>query len=259
MRHNREAFERWRIVPRMLHGTTTRDLTTTVLGTELRSPVLLAPVGAGALVTPDSDVHIASGAAAARTSYVFSSQGCSPMEDTARSMGDTPFWYQLYWSTDEPLVDSMIHRAEACGARALVVTLDTTTLGWRPQDLTLGSLPFAQGEGIAQYTSDPRFREIIRERIAARLRTGREGRRHPRRDPQPALDHAQLPGPVPRQPALAGAAQGGRDLPRHLLQPGALVGPPRHPARAHDAADPAQGDPAPGRRGRARWTPASTG
>ena len=167
MRHNREAFERWRIVPRMLHGTTTRDLTTRVLGTELRSPVLLAPVGAGALVTPDSDVHIASGAAAARTSYVFSSQGCSPMEDTARSMGDTPFWYQLYWSTDELLVDSMIHRAEVCGARALVVTLDTTTLGWRPQDLTLGSLPFAQGEGIAQYTSDPRFREIIRERIAA--------------------------------------------------------------------------------------------
>jgi isopentenyl diphosphate isomerase/L-lactate dehydrogenase-like FMN-dependent dehydrogenase len=89
------------------------------------------------------------------------------MEDTARSMGDTPFWYQLYWSTDEPLVDSMIRRAEACGAQALVVTLDTTTLGWRPQDLTLGSLPFAQGEGIAQYTSDPRFREIVRERIAA--------------------------------------------------------------------------------------------
>ncbi len=84
MRHNRAAFERWRIVPRMLHGTTTRDLTTTVLGTDLRAPLLLAPVGAGALVKPDSDVHIARGAAAARTPYIFSSQGCSPMEDTAR-------------------------------------------------------------------------------------------------------------------------------------------------------------------------------
>ncbi len=167
MRHNRAAFERWRVVPRMLHGTRTRDLSTSVLGTPLRAPVMVAPVGAGALVRPDSDVHIARGAAVAGTAYVFSSQGCSPMEQTAKAMGGTPFWYQLYWSTDEPLVDSMIQRAEACGARALVVTVDTTTLGWRPRDLDLGSLPFAKGQGLAQYTSDPRFVEILRERIAA--------------------------------------------------------------------------------------------
>jgi lactate 2-monooxygenase len=167
MRHNRAAFERWRIVPRMLHGTRTRDLSTSVLGTPLRAPLMVAPVGAGALVRPDSDVHIARGAAAAGTPYVFSSQGCSPMEETAKAMGGTPFWYQLYWSTDEPLVDSMIQRAEASGAKALVVTVDTTTLGWRPQDLGLGSLPFARGQGIAQYTSDPRFVAIVRERVAA--------------------------------------------------------------------------------------------
>jgi isopentenyl diphosphate isomerase/L-lactate dehydrogenase-like FMN-dependent dehydrogenase len=167
MRANRAAFERWQITPRMLHGTTDRDLSTTVLGTGLRAPLMVAPVGAGALVRPDSDVLIARGAAAAGTPYIFSSQGCNPMEETARAMGGTPFWYQLYWSTDEPLVDSMIQRAEACGARALVVTVDTTTLGWRPQDLNLGSLPFARGQGIAQYTSDPRFRDIIRERISA--------------------------------------------------------------------------------------------
>jgi isopentenyl diphosphate isomerase/L-lactate dehydrogenase-like FMN-dependent dehydrogenase len=172
MRHNREAFSRWRIVPRMLHGTARRDLTATVLGTPLRAPLMLAPVGAGELIRPDSDVHIARGASAARTPYVFSSQGCNPMEETARAMGDTPFWYQLYWSTDEPLVDSMIQRAEAAGAQALVVTLDTTTLGWRPQDLNLGSLPFARGQGIAQYTSDPRFREIIRERVARAATAG---------------------------------------------------------------------------------------
>jgi lactate 2-monooxygenase len=172
MRHNREAFDRWRIVPRMLHGTARRDLTTTVLGTPLRAPLMLAPVGAGELVRPDSDVQIARGAAAAGTPYVFSSQGCNPMEETARAMGETPFWYQLYWSTDEPLVDSMIRRAEAAGAQALVVTLDTTTLGWRPQDLNLGSLPFARGQGIAQYTSDPRFREIVRERVARAAAAG---------------------------------------------------------------------------------------
>ena len=70
-------------------------------------------------------------------------------------MGECPRWYQLYWSRDEQLVDSFIHRAEAIGAGALVVTLDTTMLGWRPADLDLGSLPFSQGIGIAQYTSDP--------------------------------------------------------------------------------------------------------
>jgi lactate 2-monooxygenase len=82
-------------------------------------------------------------------------------------MNPWPFWYQLYWSTDEALVDSMIRRAERCGAAALVVTLDTTILGWRPQDLNLGSLPFVRGQGLAQYTSDPRFREIVRDRVAS--------------------------------------------------------------------------------------------
>jgi isopentenyl diphosphate isomerase/L-lactate dehydrogenase-like FMN-dependent dehydrogenase len=99
--------------------------------------------------------------------YIFSNQGCNPMEDTAAAMGDVQPWVQLYWSTDEALVDSIIGRAEAIGAGALVVTLDTTLLGWRPQDLNLGSLPFSQGLGIAQYTSDRRFLELVRERIAA--------------------------------------------------------------------------------------------
>jgi isopentenyl diphosphate isomerase/L-lactate dehydrogenase-like FMN-dependent dehydrogenase len=74
---------------------------------------------------------------------------------------------QLYWSTDEALVDSMIGRAEQCGAGALVVTLDTTILGWRPQDLNLGSLPFVRGHGLAQYTSDPRFIQIVRDRLGS--------------------------------------------------------------------------------------------
>jgi lactate 2-monooxygenase len=164
MRNNREAFEQWRIVPRMLHGVTERDLRISIVGTQMSSPLLLAPIGAASVVTPDSDLIIARGAAAAGTPYVISSQGCNPMEETAAVMGSTPFWYQLYWSTDEALVDSMISRAESCGAGALVITLDTTILGWRPQDLNLGSPPFTRGHGIAQYTSDPRFNKIIHNR-----------------------------------------------------------------------------------------------
>ena len=114
--------------------------------------------------------------------YVFTNQGSTPMEECAAAMGESRRWVQLYWSTDEALVDSLIQRAEAIDAGALVVTLDTTTLGWRPQDLNLGSLPFAQGQGIGQYTSDPRFRDLVRERIAAAKASGRQaGRRgHPR-------------------------------------------------------------------------------
>ena len=167
MRANRAAFDRWQVVPRMLTGTTRRDLATTVLGTELRAPVLLAPVGAAGLVTDDADLRIAEGAHTSGVPYVFSCQGGNPMEQTAQAMAGTPWWYQLYWSTDEALVDSMIGRAEAAGAQALVVTLDTTMLGWRTEDLDLGSLPFARGQGIAQYTSDPRFMTLVRERIAA--------------------------------------------------------------------------------------------
>jgi lactate 2-monooxygenase len=172
MRNNRAAFDRWTIVPRMAHGNTTRDLSLDLLGTRLPAPVLLAPVGAGALMHDDSDLHIARGAAAHGVPYVFSNQGCNPMEDCAAAMGDVPGWVQLYWSTDEDLVDSMIARAEAIGAGALVVTLDTTLLGWRPMDLNLGSLPFSRGVGIAQYTSDPRFAEIVRGRIAAAAASG---------------------------------------------------------------------------------------
>lgn len=174
MRNNRAAFDRWAIVPRMAHGNTTRDLSVDLLGTTLPAPVLLAPIGAGALMADDSDLHIARGAAANGVPYVFSNQGCNPLEDCAEAMGDVPRWVQLYWSSDEGLVDSMIARAEAIGAGALVVTLDTTLLGWRPMDLNLGSLPFSRGLGIAQYTSDPRFMEIVRERVAAAAGAAKE-------------------------------------------------------------------------------------
>jgi isopentenyl diphosphate isomerase/L-lactate dehydrogenase-like FMN-dependent dehydrogenase len=167
MRNNRRAFDRWATVPRMLHGTTRRDLSVELLGSRLQAPMLLAPVGAGALMGADSDLKIARAAASTGVPYVFSNQGCNPMEDTAAAMGGVQPWVQLYWSTDEALVDSIIGRAEAIRAGALVVTLDTTLLGWRPQDLNLGSLPFSQGVGIAQYTSDRRFTELVRERVAA--------------------------------------------------------------------------------------------
>lgn len=176
MRANRSALDRWAIVPRVLRDVSKRNLAIELFGQTLPAPVLFAPVGAGALAHPDSDVHIGRAAAELALPYIFSNQGCSPIEETAAAMdavrADAPRWFQLYWSTDDLLVDSLIERAEAVGAAALVVTLDTTMLGWRPQDLNIGSLPFARGEGINQYTSDPRFMEIVRTRIAAAKDSG---------------------------------------------------------------------------------------
>src|SRR3954463_8401028 len=63
MRNNRAAFDRWVIVPRMAHGVTTRDLSVDLLGQRLDSPILLAPVGAGQLIDPDRDLHVARAAA----------------------------------------------------------------------------------------------------------------------------------------------------------------------------------------------------
>jgi lactate 2-monooxygenase len=167
MRANREAFERWKIVPRMLRDVSRRELGIELFGRRLPAPVLFGPVGASELLHPEGDLAIARAAAEIGVPYIFTSQACQPMEACAALMGDAPRWFQLYWSTDEGLVDSFLGRAKAAGAEAIVVTLDTTMLGWRPMDLNLGSLPFARGQGIAQYTADSRFLEVVRERIAA--------------------------------------------------------------------------------------------
>lgn len=164
MTANQEAFGRRRIVPRVLRDVSARDLSVELFGRRLPAPLLLAPIGVLELAHRDADLAAAKAAAATGVPMIFSNQASVPMETCAAAMGDAPRWFQLYWSTDEDLVDSFLARAEAVGAEALVLTLDTTMLGWRPRDLDLGSLPFARGQGIAQYTSDPVFRRLIAER-----------------------------------------------------------------------------------------------
>ncbi|MEO8094325.1 MAG: lactate 2-monooxygenase [Pseudolysinimonas sp.] len=166
---NRRAFERWRIVPRMLRDVSDRSLEVELFGHRYPTPVIAAPVGVLELVHPEADLGIAKAAAALGVPYVFSSQASTQMEATAKVMGDSPHWFQLYWSSSDELVASFVRRAESSGAQAIVVTLDTHMLGWRPRDLDAAYLPFIHGQGIAQYTSDPVFRGLMRERIAAAL------------------------------------------------------------------------------------------
>lgn len=161
VRENRQAFERWRIVPRMLRDVSARDTSTELFGARLPSPLLLSPVGVLEMAHPEADVAVAGAAAECGVPYIFSSQASRSMEECAAAMGDAPRWFQLYWSKSDALVESFVRRAEACGCGAVVVTLDTTMLGWRARDLDLAYLPFLRGKGIAQYVTDPVFLEAL--------------------------------------------------------------------------------------------------
>ncbi|KRD45496.1 lactate 2-monooxygenase [Cellulomonas sp. Root930] len=164
---NLDAFDRHRIVPRMLVDVEQRDASVELFGRRLPAPLLFAPIGVLELAHPDADHAVARAARALGLPMVISSQASVPMEDVAGTLGDAPRWFQLYWSKDDDVVDSFVHRAEAIGSEAIVVTLDTHVLGWRTRDLDLAYLPFARGEGIAQYTSDPAFRRLVEARVAA--------------------------------------------------------------------------------------------
>jgi lactate 2-monooxygenase len=161
MRANLEAFERRRLRPRMLVGNRERDPSVEVLGTHSPAPFLLAPIGVLSIAHADGELAVARAAAATGVPLVLSSAASHPLEKVAGELGETPGWFQLYWVDDREVVASLVRRAENAGYRAIVVTLDTLTLGWRDRDLRKPYLPFVTGEGCAQFFSDPVFRSRL--------------------------------------------------------------------------------------------------
>jgi lactate 2-monooxygenase len=161
--NNTSAFQKYKIVPRMLRDVGNRDTKIELFGTRLPAPFLLSPIGVLELVNSRADLAVARAAAQLRVPFIFSNQASVPMEECSSQMGGSSRWFQLYWSKSKALVCNFIKRAEVCGCSALVVTLDTTMLGWRTRDLDLGYLPFLEGKGIAQYTSDPVFQQFLQE------------------------------------------------------------------------------------------------
>ncbi|WUD76731.1 lactate 2-monooxygenase [Streptomyces sp. NBC_00510] len=156
-RANREALDRLRIVPRMLRDVSARDLTVEVLGRTLSAPLALGPVGVLSIVHPDAERAAARAAAAQGVPFVLSSASSTPMEEVAEAMGDAERWFQLYWAKDREVTRSFLGRARAAGYTALLVTLDTPLLAWRPRDLDQAYLPFLKGIGTANYFTDPAF------------------------------------------------------------------------------------------------------
>jgi lactate 2-monooxygenase len=155
MRANLDAFQQWRIRPRMLAGNAARDLSVDVLGLHSPAPFLLAPIGVLSIAHEDAEVAVGKAAASSGVPMVLSTAATHSIEQVAET--GAPRWFQLYWVNDREICGSFVRRAEAAGYGAIVVTLDTLTLGWRPRDLRRAYLPFIKGEGCGQYFTDPVF------------------------------------------------------------------------------------------------------
>jgi lactate 2-monooxygenase len=155
MRANLEVFARWRLRPRMLTGNSVRDLSVEVLGMRSPAPFFLAPIGVLSIAHEEGEVGVGKAAASSGVPMILSSASTHSLEEVAET--NAPRWFQLYWVNDREICASFVQRAEAAGYGAIVVTLDTLTLGWRPRDLRNAYLPFLQGQGCGQFFSDPVF------------------------------------------------------------------------------------------------------
>ena len=160
---NARAFRHWGMVPRMMVDTTHRDLSTSIFGLSLPSPVFMAPIGVTGMMTQDQhgDLAAAQGSAATGVPLTASTLSNDPLEDVHAACGDTPAFFQLYTPRDKDLAESLVSRAEKAGYKAIVVTLDTWVTGWRPRDLNPSNFPQLRGHVLQNYFSDPRFRAML--------------------------------------------------------------------------------------------------
>ncbi|OYT72216.1 MAG: alpha-hydroxy-acid oxidizing enzyme [Armatimonadetes bacterium JP3_11] len=158
---NRRAFDDWQIVPRFLRNVSQRDWSVELFGQKLPAPVYVAPVGVQGIVHPDGELATARACAKLGIPFVLSTVSSYTIEQVAEAMGDAPRWFQLYWSRHHEVAASFVRRAEAAGYNAIVITVDTFMLAWRPRDLRHAYLPFMHGDGLANYFSDPVFRSLL--------------------------------------------------------------------------------------------------
>jgi lactate 2-monooxygenase len=121
---NLEAFRKWKIVPRVLRDVGKRSSAVTILGTVASAPLLLAPVRALGYIHRDGEIGVARAAADLGVPFVVSTFATTPIEKIAQAMGSAPKWFQLYPGKDGEIMKSLVHRAEASGYSAIVVTVD---------------------------------------------------------------------------------------------------------------------------------------
>jgi isopentenyl diphosphate isomerase/L-lactate dehydrogenase-like FMN-dependent dehydrogenase len=151
LRQNRTAFERWELRPRVLVDISSVSAATTVLGTEVALPVLVAPTAFQRLAHPDGEAATARAAAAAGTIMAVSTLSSVTPAELAAAAPGAPQWFQLYWSRDRGFTEELVHAAADSAFAALMLTVDLPVAGRRerdvraafklPEDLPLPNLP----------------------------------------------------------------------------------------------------------------------
>lgn len=134
---NRRGWQDLAFVPQALCDVSARDQRTTLLGTPVRSPVVLAPVGLAALAHPDGELAAARAAASRGVVATLSSSSAWSLEQVAAA-ADGPQWFQLYVWRDRDLTRRVVERARAAGFRALCLTVDVPVSARRERDLRNG-------------------------------------------------------------------------------------------------------------------------
>lgn len=177
---NQEAFSRYRLIPNFLVDTSIRDTSVTLFGKTYPSPLIAAPIGVQSLADErDAEAATCRACAEINIPFVLSTASSRSIEeiadkhssavlqsDTDNSKFASPDkWFQLYWPKKDEITVSLLNRAKANGFSALVVTLDTFLLGYRPSDLDTAFLPFIWGEGCAIGLTDPVFNKIYQEQM----------------------------------------------------------------------------------------------
>ena len=153
LRANASAYRRWRLRPRVLVDVGEVSAATTVLGTPISMPLIVAPFAMQRLLHPDGEVATARAAAAAGTLMCVSSTTSSAHDEIAEAAGPAPRWLQLYVLRDRQRTLAHIAEARGQGYSALALTVDLPVLGRRERDVRLGfelppdlPLPYLKGK-----------------------------------------------------------------------------------------------------------------
>jgi 4-hydroxymandelate oxidase len=142
LRANRAAWDAIQLQPRVLRDLSGGHTRVTLLGRELRHPILLAPIAYQRLFHADGELAMAHAAAAQEAGLILSAQASVAMEDVAAPMlaepSAGPLWFQLYWRDDRDFMRALLKRIEAAGCQALVLTVDAPVHGARDRERRTG-------------------------------------------------------------------------------------------------------------------------
>lgn len=167
LRDNREAFERFKLSPRMLVDVSRRDLSTQILGQSVRMPILIAPTAFQCLAHPEGEVATRRAAAEMGVAMVLSTMSTKSLEEVASVPMPTPQWFQLYIHHNRTLTRALVERAEAAGFSALCLTVDAQLAGCReksrrnpfilPSEMQLANLVTMRGREIPARVEESRL------------------------------------------------------------------------------------------------------